>query len=90
MIKKTNNTSQWVIHDTTRQEYNMNTKFLQANQTATESTSSAADLDILSNGFKFRSASGEFNGSGGTYIFMAFAEEPLVANVGQSIPATAK
>jgi hypothetical protein len=28
--------------------------------------------------------------SGATYIYMAFAEEPLVANVGQSIPATAR
>ena len=24
------------------------------------------------------------------FIYMAFAEEPLVANVGQSIPATAR
>jgi hypothetical protein len=37
MIKKTNNLSQWVIHDTTRQEYNMNTKILQANNASTES-----------------------------------------------------
>ena len=88
MIKKTNNTSQWVIHDTTRQEYNMNTKFLQANQTATESTSSAADLDILSNGFKLRSSDDAQNGSGDTYIYMAFAEHPLVSSEG--VPVTAR
>jgi hypothetical protein len=33
---------------------------------------------------------GDGNGSGDTYIYMAFAEEPFVANVGASIPATAR
>jgi len=30
------------------------------------------------------------NRSGETMIYMCFAEQPLVANVGQSIPATAR
>jgi len=88
MIKKTNNTSQWVIHDTTRQEFNMQTRFLQANQTAAESTSSAADLDILSNGFKLRSSDDAQNGNGDTYIYMAFAESPFVSSEG--VPTTAR
>ena len=33
---------------------------------------------------------GDKNGSGQTFIYLAFAEEPLVANVGASIPATAR
>ena len=37
-----------------------------------------------------RGTTGGMNASGGTYIYMAFAEEPLVANVGNSIPATAR
>jgi hypothetical protein len=88
MIKKTNNTSQWVIHDTTRQEFNMQTRFLQANQPAAESTSSAADLDILSNGFKLRSTDDAQNGNGDTYIYMAFAESPFVSSEG--VPTTAR
>jgi hypothetical protein len=88
MIKKTNNTSQWVIHDTTRQEFNMQTRFLQANQTIAESTSSAADLDILSNGFKLRSSDDAQNGTGDTYIYMAFAESPFVSSEG--VPTTAR
>lgn len=88
MIKKTNNTSQWVIHDTTRQEFNMQTRFLQANQTAAESTSSAADLDILSNGFKLRSSDDAQNGNGDTYIYMCFASSPLVGSDGT--PTTAR
>ena len=46
-------------------------------------------VDFLSNGFKCRTATGGLNDSG-TFIYMAFAENPLVANVGQSIPATAR
>jgi hypothetical protein len=88
MIKKINGASQWVIHDTTRQEYNMNTKILQANNTSTESTTSNADLDILSNGFKLRSSDDAQNGSGDTYIYMAFAESPFVSST--AIPVTAR
>ena len=47
-------------------------------------------IDFLSNGWKMRGTTGGMNASGGTYIYMAFAEEPLVANVGNSIPATAR
>ena len=35
-------------------------------------------------------ANGNFNGSGDTYIYMAFAENPLVANVNGGLPATAR
>jgi len=51
---------------------------------------SSNEQDYLSNGFKIRSANAYANTSGATYIYMAFAEEPLVANVGASIPATAR
>ena len=37
-----------------------------------------------------RNTAANANGSGSTYLYMAFAEEPLVANVGASIPATAR
>ena len=46
--------------------------------------------DFLSNGVKIRGTNFAMNTSGDTYIYMAFAEEPLVANVGQGIPATAR
>ena len=42
--------------------------------------------DFLSNGFKFRTGSGGINSSGVTYIYMAFAEQPLVGDN----PATAR
>jgi len=44
------------------------------------------DVDFLSNGFKIRTTGGENNANGDTYIYMAFAEEPLVGDN----PATAR
>ena len=35
------------------------------------------DKDFLSNGFKHRSTGASENASGGTYIYMAFAEAPF-------------
>ena len=43
----------------------------------------------LSTGFKCRTSNNGVNSSSGAYMYYAIAEEPLVANVGQSIPATA-
>jgi len=45
-------------------------------------------VDFLSNGVKIRGTSGQMNGSGNTFVYMAFAEEPIVASNG--IPATAR
>ena len=48
------------------------------------------DCDYLSNGFKWRfdGTGGYNNASGGTYIYMAFAENPFVTSTG--VPATAR
>ena len=47
-------------------------------------------LDFVSNGIKIRNTSSGANSNNETYLVFAWAEEPLVANVGQSIPATAR
>ena len=60
---------------------------LQVNQTSAESND--LSMDFLSNGFKFRQNGGNFNGSY-AYIYMAWAESPLVINQGQSFPVTAR
>ena len=46
------------------------------------------NFDFVSNGFKIRTTSGEYNTSGSTYIYMAFAENPLVGT--NNIPCTAR
>ena len=50
--------------------------------------SESEELDFLSNGFKIRTGSSAVNTSGGTYIYMAFAEHPFVSSEG--VPVTAR
>ena len=75
MIKRTDSTSSWLIVDTSRQGYNVQGPYLTPNTSDAETTGTTV-LDVLSNGFKSRSAS-TLNISGGTYIYAAFAENPL-------------
>jgi hypothetical protein len=71
LIKRSASTAAgWCIFDNKRDGYNPN-KLLLANNTNVESS---PNFDIVSNGFKTRTADGEWNGSGSTYIYMAFAE----------------
>jgi hypothetical protein len=88
MTKMSSGVQTWNIFDNRRNGYNPTERNLQANLNNAEDT--GRDLDILSNGFKQRNGGAEGNGNNSTYIYMAFAAEPLVANVGQSIPATAR
>ncbi len=85
MVKMTNGSSHWSMFDNKRLGYNTSNRVLYANETAAEET---LDIDLLSNGFKCLTTDDKIND--GTYIYMAFAAEPLVANVGESIPATAR
>jgi hypothetical protein len=62
------------------------TKNLFPNTNDAEDDNSNNNTDFLSNGFKIRTISGARNASGGSYIYMAFAEQPLVGDN----PATAR
>jgi hypothetical protein len=75
MIKRTDGVEPWLMIDSVRQTYNAMGPYLLANASDAEGT--AAFIDFLSNGFKLRSTGGSFNASGGTYIYMAFAENPF-------------
>jgi hypothetical protein len=78
----------WTIIDSKRIGYNPRNDQLYPNSSNTEYASDR--IDIVSNGIKINNDDGGINASGATYIYLAFAEEPLVANVGASIPATAR
>ena len=81
----------WHILDSARDIDNPAEKVLQTNEADAEGTTSSSKVDFLSNGFKCRGTGASLNTSGLTYIYIAFAEEPLVANVGNDgIPATAR
>jgi hypothetical protein len=75
MIKRTDVANDWALHDKSRIGYNVANYHLLANSSSAEFTD--IPIDLLSNGFKLRGASGTENASGGTYIFMAFAESPF-------------
>jgi len=77
MIKRTDSAQAWYMYDGVRDEYNVCNQVLQANDSVAEATSANNPIDFLSNGFKCRGAGLTTNASGGTYIYMAFAENPF-------------
>ena len=79
LTKRTDSTSNWVIWDATRNEYNVTNNYLLPNSTDAEVAGSGGSIgiDILSNGFKFRSNATAWNASGGSYLYLCFAESPF-------------
>jgi len=78
MIKRTDSTGPWFLQDSSRSKYNVILDSLLADQNVVENTIGGYDkMDFLSNGFKQRDSSLNANGSGGSYIFAAFAEAPF-------------
>ena len=76
MLKRSDSTSAWTIQDSARDPENTVDKILYPNYSDAEF--SGTDLmDFVSNGFKLRQAGTDRNASGGTYIYMAFAENPF-------------
>jgi len=67
----------WVLHDTSRNPYNVSDTKLSPNTSAADVTTSAVNIDILSSGFKIRNTDGAYNTSSNTYIYAAFAEYPF-------------
>jgi hypothetical protein len=78
--------SDWWLFDSARNPSNIANKLVYPNANAPDATN--AVLDLLSNGFKMKTSAAQFNGNGTTYLYMAFAEEPLVSTNG--VPATAR
>ena len=54
---------------------------LEPNSTAAETSGSTGQvIDMLSNGFKVRTTNGEVNQVNEQYVYMAFAEFPMVSS----------
>jgi hypothetical protein len=87
MIKRTDAVSEWAIYDNERPGYNPDYQ-LRADQTDSENSLSTVFIDTISNGFKIRTSDVAQNASGGSYVYMSFAENPFGgSNVS---PATAR
>ena len=85
MTKRSDSTGNWTMFDNQREGYNVDNDRLRANTLDTETTTDY--VDILSNGFKLRSSDADVNASGGTYLFMAFAEHPFGGDGVVPVPA---
>jgi hypothetical protein len=67
----------WYVFDNKINPNNVSGDFLNPNLSDVEGSVDPEGYDFLSNGFKVRDAANAFNQSGGTFIFMAFAEMPF-------------
>jgi hypothetical protein len=87
LIKRTDSTTDWRIFDNKRDSDNVVKGRLFPNTSGSENTSQDS-LDFYSNGFKLKNTNSGSNGSGGEFIYMAFAEHPFVSSKG--VPVTAR
>ena len=88
VIKRTDTTANWHMLDNKRDPINEADATLLANDAGAE-FQSTNDVDFLSNGFKLRANQTSTNV--GTYIYMAFAENPFVGNdSGTAVPVVAR
>ena len=87
LIKKTSATDNWILLDNKR-DIAPNPHKLALFPNTDDAEAGDYLTDFLSNGFKIRSATGSLNTGSGSYIYMAFAENPLVGT--NNIPATAR
>ena len=88
MFKRYDSAGAWLMYDNKRDPHNLVDTRLEAQANFADSTSSGKSLDFLSNGFKIRGDDGDINTSGGTYIYYAVAEAPLVGS--NNVPCTAR
>ena len=86
IIKGSSGITNWTMYDNKRDPFNTTTQNLRPNTSGAETTDH--DIDMLSNGFKHRGSGSGGNGSGISYIYMCFAENPLVSSAG--VPACAR
>jgi hypothetical protein len=80
LVKRTNGAGNWTVFDAARDPYNVVDLRLQANLNNAEASGTTSALlfaDFVSNGFKIRGTDTDWNGSGSTYVYAAFAEFPF-------------
>ena len=81
IYKRTDSTGNWLIDDDVTQTFNPDSNYLVADTADLEgdtTTNTAGHVfDMLSNGFKMINTNSARNASGGTFIYMAFADIPF-------------
>jgi len=77
MNKAISRTGNWMMTDSARSPHNVNGVGIFANAVAREYSDANTNIDLLSNGFKWRTADDNNNDISETYFYMAFAEIPF-------------
>jgi len=86
IIKQTNTTNHWYIWDNKRDLDNPTQVYMRPD---TNMANGSYDwLDFVSNGIKIRNTSSGTSTNGGTYIYMAWAENPIVGS--NNVPAVGR
>jgi hypothetical protein len=85
IMLKGNNSENWMMYDNKREGYNVDNDSIHPNTSDAEGT--ADDIDILSNGFKIRRATGLLGDSGVNYYYMAIGQSLVGSN---NVCATAR
>ena len=93
IIKQETGNQGWMMHDNKRNDPaanlgNVIDAALFPSSTAAEDSASNFYIDFLSNGFKLKNTDHAHNANNNSYVYWAFAEEPVVASNGD--PATAR
>lgn len=74
MIKRTDSTSSWSIHDSARTPNDPRNVSVWAESSSSEGYSTDYNVDFDSDGFTLNTTNAARNASGGTYVYMAFAD----------------
>ena len=91
ICKKSSSTGDWELYDNKRNGFNGTTTNggnVRVYPNANDAEGGTGRLSLLSNSFKITNSSGNLNGSGNSFIYMAFAEAPLVGT--NNVPCTAR
>ena len=78
MLKNVSQSQNWYIYDNKRSPFNPADDHIYADLANAEVVDASFVIDILSNGFKMRNSNDGWNGSGEDYMYMAFAESPMI------------
>jgi len=89
LVKRTNASgNNWQMHDIKRTQYAQPINHrIAPNVDLVEQTGDTLGFDFVSNGFRPNNNNADYNGSGSTYIYMAFGQSIVGTN---NIPATAR
>ena len=77
-VKLVDSAGDWWIQDTARDTTDSLTTYIAWNRGDANAT--GIDVDVMANGFKILSSSGDFNASGGNFVYGAWGDVPFKYN----------